>query len=59
MSATIEEPKSVISKLDNFAGISLTDISAIDATALNATIGRVISESHVKPVPVASFASSI
>lgn len=59
MSATIEETKSIISKIDNFAGISLTDISTIDTSALDAAVGRAIPESPVKPVPVASFGSAI
>jgi FXSXX-COOH protein len=59
VSATIEEAKPITSKLDNFAGVSLADISTIDTPALDAAIGRVIPESHIKPVAVASFGSAI
>jgi hypothetical protein len=59
VSATIEETKPIVSKLDNFAGISLADISTIGASAIDDAILRVIPESQIKPVPVASFGSAI
>ena len=59
VSATVEEPKSVVSQLDDFAKVSLADISNIGAPVLDSVIARVIPESHIKPIPVASFGSAI
>jgi hypothetical protein len=59
MSVTVQEPRSITSELDDFANIALSDIGAMNELALGATIGRIIPESSVKPVPVASFASAI
>ena len=59
MSVTVEEPRSITSELDDFAGIALADILAMNESALDAVLGRVIPESSVRAVPVASFGSAI
>jgi FXSXX-COOH protein len=59
VSVTGEEPRSITSELDDFASIALADILAMNESALDAVIGRVIPESSVRPVPVASFGSAI
>jgi FXSXX-COOH protein len=59
MSVTVDEPSSLVSQLDDFENIALTDILTVNATALDAAIGRVLPDSIVKPVPVARFGSAI
>lgn len=59
MSVTVEEPRLITSELDDFAGIALADILAMNKSVLGAVIGRAIPESSVRPVPVASFGSAI
>lgn len=59
MSATVEEPRSITSELDDFASCALADIPTMNASALGAAIGRIIPEPSVKTVPVASFGSAI
>jgi FXSXX-COOH protein len=59
MSATVEQPRSIASELDDFGNVALADILTMNDSALGAVIGRVIPESSVRPVPVASFGSCI
>jgi hypothetical protein len=63
MSALTEAKKSIASsvesELSNLSKVPLADISTTGNSASYAVIDRVIKESHVKPVPVASFGSSI
>ena len=63
MSAVTEAKKSIApsvkSELSNLSRVPLADISSAENSASYAAINRVIRETHVKPVPVASFGSSI
>lgn len=56
MSVATAEPRSLVSKIDDFAGIALTDINA---SALDTVIGQIIPELSVKPVRPAAFGSAI
>ena len=47
MSVITEKPRSLVSRIDDFAGIALADINA---SALDTVIGEIFPELSVKPI---------
>ena len=56
VSVMTEDPRLLVSKIDDFAGVALTDINA---SALDTIISQIISELPVKPIQPAAFGSAI